>query len=199
MEALIRIRRAHAAALHGRYWQRAATACFAVCLLIACIALPAPAHAQDKAAEQQVKAAYLFKFGGYVEWPPEAFADATAPIVIGVVGEEALGRELTRVVANRNINGRPIVVHVLRPADAMPRVHILFVGRSQLARIAELTAAAQSALIVTDTDKGLDQGSTINFVTAENRIRFEVSLDAAKRGGIRIGAPLLSVAMRVQG
>lgn len=199
MEALISIRRRQVAAFHGRLWKHAKTAHLAVCLLIACIAAPAPGHAQDKASEQQVKAAYLFKFGGYVEWPPEAFADAAAPIVIGVAGDETLARELTRVVANRSINGRPVVVHVLRPAETAQRVHILFVGRSQVPRIAELTAAAQSALIVTDTDKGLDQGSTINFVTAENRIRFEVSLDAAKRGGIRIGAPLLSVAMRVQG
>ena len=159
-----------------------------------------PTHGQDaKASEQQVKAAYLFKFGGYVEWPADAFADAASPVVIGVAGDEALGREVAKVVANRSINGRPVSVHVLRAGEAVPRVHILFVARSQLARIAEITGAIQSALIVTDTDKGLEQGSTINFVNAENRIRFEVSLEAAKRGGIKIGAPLLSVAMRVQG
>lgn len=170
----------------------------AVLLLVPLLAFGALAQ-EPSASEQQVKAAYLFKFGGYVEWPPGAFADAASPVVIGVAGDDTLGKELTRIVANRTINGRPVVVQVLRAGDAVPRVHILFVGRSQVARIAELAAAAHSALVVTDTNKGLDHGGTINFVNAENRIRFEVSLDAAKRGGIKIGAPLLSVAMRVEG
>jgi hypothetical protein len=170
----------------------------AVLLLAPLLAFGALAQ-EPSAAEHQVKAAYLFKFGGYVEWPPGAFAEPESPVVIGVAGDDALGKELTRIVANRNINGRPVVVQVLRPGDAVPPVHILFVGRSQVARIPELAAAAPYALIVTDTNKGLDHGGTINFVNAENRIRFEVSLDAAKRGGIKIGAPLLSVAMRVEG
>lgn len=149
--------------------------------------------------EQQVKAAYLFKFGGYVEWPASAFVDATAPLVIGIVADDALAREVTRAVGNRTINGRAVVVQSLRANEPVVKVHILFVGRSQLPKSAELVASTHAALVVTDADRGLDQGGVINFVTADNRVRFEVSLDAAKRSGLKIGAPLLSVAMRVQG
>jgi hypothetical protein len=172
----------------------------AIALAVVLPLLAPSSRAQESSvSEQQVKAAYLFKFGGYVEWPAEAFPDANAPIVIGVVGDEAVAREITRVVAKRTINGRSVVVQALRPGEAASGAHILFVGRSQLARIPELTAASHSALVVTDAEKGLAQGGTINFVTAENRIRFEVSMDAARRGGLKIGAPLLSVAMRVEG
>jgi hypothetical protein len=149
--------------------------------------------------EQQVKAAYLFKFGGYVEWPANAFADAAAPLIIGIVADDALVREVTRAVGNRTINGRTVVVQSLRGTEAVAKVHILFVGRAQLAKSTDLVASTHAALVVTDADRGLDQGGVINFVTAENRVRFEVSLDAAKRSGLKIGAPLLSVAMRVQG
>jgi hypothetical protein len=149
--------------------------------------------------EQQVKAAYLFKFGGYVEWPANAFADAAAPLIIGIVADDALAREVTRAVGNRTINGRPVIVQSLRVAEPLAKVHILFVGRAQLPKSAELVASTHAALVVTDADRGLDQGGVINFVTADNRVRFEVSLDAAKRSGLKIGAPLLSVAMRVQG
>ena len=157
--------------------------------------------AEDNAQplEQQVKAAYLFKFGGYVEWPANAFADAAAPLIIGIVADDALVREVTRAVGNRTINGRTVVVQSLRVAEPVAKVHILFVGRAQLPKSAELVASAHAALVVTDADRGLDQGGMINFVTADNRVRFEVSLDAAKRSGLKIGAPLLSVAMRVQG
>jgi uncharacterized protein DUF4154 len=169
----------------------------AVCLL----GVRTPVLAQDagQPLEQQIKAAYLFKFGGYVEWPANAFADAGAPLVIGIVGDEALAREVTRAVGNRTINGRAVVVHSLQPTEPIPRVHILFVSRAQLPKAGDFAAAARTALVVTDADRGLDQGGVINFVAADNRVRFEVSLDAAKRSGLKIGAPLLSVAMRVQG
>ena len=175
-----------------------AFAALAMAVLLPMLA-SSPGAQESTVSEQQVKAAYLFKFGGYVEWPADAFPDANAPIVIGVAGDEAVAREITRVVAKRTINGRAVVVQALRAGEAASGAHILFVGRSQLTRIPELTAASQSALVVTDAEKGLAQGGTINFVTAENRIRFEVSLDAARRGGLKIGAPLLSVAMRVVG
>src|ERR1700754_3238537 len=80
----------------------------AVCLLG--VRTPVLAQAAGQPLEQQIKAAYLFKFGGYVEWPANAFADAGAPLVIGIVGDEALAREGTRAVGNRTIKGWAIVM-----------------------------------------------------------------------------------------
>ncbi|HEX7951796.1 MAG TPA: YfiR family protein [Burkholderiales bacterium] len=148
--------------------------------------------------EQRVKAAFLFKFGGYVEWPDSAFSSKDAPLVIGVAGNDLLAEELSQVVAGRTMNGRAVSIRRIR-GDLPASVHVLFVGRTETGRLADLAAQARPILIVTDTEKGLAQGSIINFVVADNRVRFEVSLEAAKRSGLRIGAPLLSVAMRVQG
>jgi hypothetical protein len=157
--------------------------------------------AEDSAQvlEQRVKAAFLFKFGGYVEWPESVFPHKDSPLIIGVAGADVLAGELSQIVAGRTLNGRPVTVRRVRAGEPLTNIHVLFVSRSEIGRLTELLAQAQPVLTVTDIDKGLAQGSIINFVVAENRVRFEVSLDAAKRNGLKIGAPLLSVAMRVQG
>jgi hypothetical protein len=148
--------------------------------------------------EQQVKAAYLYKFGGYVEWPAEAFKDPGSPIVIGVAGDPAMAQEVGKVVGNRTVNGRSVEIREIRPGEDIGSPHILFVGKNQLSRIGGMASHPQPILIVTDAANGLEQGSIINFVTAGNRVRFEVSLDAAKRNTLKIAAPLLAVAMKVQ-
>jgi hypothetical protein len=148
--------------------------------------------------EQQVKAAYLYKFGGYVEWPADAFKGAGSPIVIGVAGDPAMAQEVGKVVGNRTVNGRGVEIRQVSPGDDIGGLHILFVGRSQLARIGDMASHPQPILIVTDAANGLEQGSTINFVTTGNRVRFEVSLDSAKRNTLKIGAQLLAVAAKVQ-
>ncbi len=170
----------------------------AAVLCILCFAQATDAD-EASALEQQVKAAFLFKFSGYVEWPRHAFPEPGSPLVIGVAGDDSLAAELTRVVGDRTMNGRTVAVRPIRSSEYPADLHVLFVGRSQLARLGELSAHPRPVLTVTDVAMGLDQGSVINFVTAGNRIRFEVSLDAAKRNALKIGAPLLSVAMRVQG
>lgn len=157
------------------------------------------AGGQEMAAqEQQVKAAYLYKFGGYVEWPEEAFDSTDSPVVIAVAGDAGLAEEIGRVVGKRTLIGRPVIVREVRPGDDIGRTHILFVARSQLSRMSQALAQPQPVLVVTDAANGLEQGSIINFVMAENRVRFEVSLEAAKRNSLKIAAPLLTVAMRVQ-
>ncbi|HEX7812814.1 MAG TPA: YfiR family protein [Burkholderiales bacterium] len=177
---------------------RIARVAAAVLLLLGACWAAMAADDSPESLEQQVKAAFLFKFIGYVEWPAEAFADPGSPLVIGVAGDDSLAQELGRVIARRTMNGRAVSVRQLRSGESLAGIHMLFASRSQLARLGELSAHPRPVLAVTDVAKGLEQGSAINFVTAGNRVRFEVSLDAAKRNGLKIGAPLLSVAMRVQ-
>jgi hypothetical protein len=180
-------------------WNLIAGAAF---LLMGIICIETPAVAVEESAqvlEQRVKAAFLFKFGGYVEWPESVFPRKESPLIIGVAGADPLAEELSRIVAGRTMNGRPVTVRLVRAGEPLSNIHILFVGRAEIDRLNELLVQAQPVLTVTDMAKGLPQGSVINFVVAENRVRFEVSLDAAKRSGLKIGAPLLSVAMRVQG
>jgi hypothetical protein len=177
-----------------------AIAGIALIVLGASWARPVAAATEDspQQLEQRVKAAFLFKFAGYVEWPPGAFSAPGSPLLIGVAGNEALAQELSRVVAKRSLNGRPVNVLRVHEGEPLSGFHILFIDNSQARRLRELLPQRRPVFTITDAQNGLEQGSVINFVVVDNRVRFEISLDAARRSGLRIGAPLLSVAMRVQ-
>ena len=181
----------------------AAWALASLAVLCAGMGLAPPAGAQSAAPgvplERRVKAAFLYKFLGYTDFPASAFADATAPLTIGVIGADDLAVELARVVAGRTVNNRPIEVRELREADAGARVHLLFVGGNDPQRVARIVRQATGAmLVVTECDNGLQLGSVINFRIVDERVRFDVALDAAERNGIKLSSRLLTVANRVQ-
>jgi hypothetical protein len=149
--------------------------------------------------ERRVKAAFLYKFLGYTDFPASAFADAAAPLTIGLIGADDLAVELARVVAGRTVGDRPIEVRELREADAGARVHLLFVGGGDPQRVGRIVRQASGAkLVVTECENGLQLGSVINFRIVDERVRFDVSLDAAERNGIKLSSRLLTVANRVQ-
>ena len=155
------------------------------------------AHAQQ-ATEASVKAAFLYKFAGYVEWPASAFPQAESPFVIAVQGSDEVAAELERLVPGRTINDHRVVVRRLREGDSPRGAHVLFVGRAEPSPRTVLRAAQQAGVLaVTETDRGLELGSAINFVIADERVGFEVNLDAAERGGHRISSRMLQVARRV--
>lgn len=174
------------------------------CALPALLVMPLQAAAQT--AEQgseisrQVKAAYLYKFTSYVEWPSGAFADATSPIVIGVMGEDGLADELAQVVASRTVNGRPLSVRKVRRGDAaLDGMHMLFVGRLEKNRLPETLATLKGRpiLTVTDADEALGLGSMINFLVTGDRLRFEVALTTAEVSRLKISALMLAAAYKV--
>jgi len=172
-------------------------------VLCAGVGLAPPAFAQSTTPgvplERRVKAAFLYKFLGYTDFPASAFADAAAPLTIGVIGADDLAVELARVVAGRTVNNRSIEVRELRESDAGARVHLLFVGGSDPQRVARIVHQATGAmLVVTECENGLQVGSVINFRIVDERVRFDVALDAAERNGIKLSSRLLTVANRVQ-
>jgi hypothetical protein len=165
--------------------------------------LEAPARADNAATspalERRVKAAFLYKFLGYAEFPPGAFADPASPVTIGVIGADDLAAELARIVSGRTVNNRTIAVRALRESELGTPVHLLFIGGADPARVGRMVRAAGNAmLVVTECDGGLQQGSAINFRIVDERVRFDVALDAAERNGIKLSSRLLTVANRVQ-
>jgi len=161
------------------------------------LAVSASAGAQRvEAPEASVKAAFLYKFGGYVEWPPRTGGSAE-PFTIGVLDSEAVAEELDRLVPGRSVGGRPVAVRRLRRGDPMKGVQLLFAGGESPDRDAIRAAQAEGALVVTESRAGLAAGSAINFVMAGDHVGFEVSLDGAERSGLRISARMLAVARRV--
>ena len=169
-----------------------------LCATLFCVAGGAMAQAQQQAAEPAVKAAFLYKFAGYVEWPPATFANPETPFTIAIVGSDEVAAELEKLVPGRQINGRRVVVRKLREGESPRGAHLLFVGKADGTPRAMLRAAQQNGVLaVTESDKGLELGSAINFVVAEERVGFEVNLDVAERSGLRISSRMLQVARRV--
>lgn len=156
------------------------------------------AEAAGAALERRVKAAFLYKFLGYAEFPEASFDSPAAPLVIGVVGADDIAAELTRIVAGRNVNGRPITVRALREQDLAQPAHLLFVAGVDDVRSARLLRASPALLTVTECDDGLVAGGVINFTIVDERVRFDVSLDAAEKKNVKLSSRLLVVANRVQ-
>lgn len=157
-------------------------------------------RAQARELEHQVKAAYLYKFAGHVEWPAGTFTSADAPLTFGVLGADDVAGELERIKPGRMINEHPLAVRNLRPGDSLNGVQVLFVGQQDAATLKRgLEPARQMpVLTVTETPGALGLGSMINFVLVESRVRFEISATRAERQGLKLSSKLLAVAQRVE-
>jgi hypothetical protein len=159
----------------------------------------AVAQGEDRAAEVRIKAAFLYKFSAFVEWPPRAFAAPDSPFTIGVIGADALADELDQVVKGRSVQDRAVVVRRIRRGEPVAGVHMLFIGHAESARLSEILAAArgQSILTITESEDALSRGSMINFVSVDDKVRFDVALPQAERQSLKISARLLAVARKV--
>ena len=184
----------------GRLARRALAGIWLALGLWAGAALAQPAVQQD--LSRQVKAAYLYKFAGFVEWPQVRCAHPGAVLTIGVAGDEPLAAELERAVAGRLVGGHPVQVRRLGPGASLDGLHILFIDASVETRaFASLVSAAQGqpVLTVTNAAGANALGCMIGFVVADQRLRFDVGLDQVAPSGLRIGARMLAVAHRVRG
>jgi hypothetical protein len=147
---------------------------------------------------EAVKAAYLFRFASYVEWPESVKADG--PFIIGVIGSEDVAVHLEHLLNGMSVRGRPAQVRRVRAADDIDGVNILYVGADvfRSSRPLRLRAIQKPVLLVTDSRDGLEGGGVINFIEVNRNLRFEISVDAAESRGLKIDSALLSVAARVE-
>lgn len=168
----------------------------AALLLNAALVQTCLGQSQAEVLEYRIKAAFLCKFAHYVEWPPQAFARADSPIVIGVVARDAVADEISRTAAALSVDGRPLRVLRLHPGDPMADVHLVYVASSENSRLAETLAAVKGrpVLIVTESSQAVALGSMINFVVVDDKVRFDISPHAAESSRLKISARLLSVA-----
>jgi hypothetical protein len=153
------------------------------------------------AMEYKIKAAFIYKFCLYVEWPPNAFTAPDAPIVLGIAGPDRLIDELGSIVKDHKINDRLLEVRHISNPTSLKGLHVLFITREEQAHLPQLLALAQGLplLAVTESSNGLDDGGGINFAVQDNRVRFDVNLDFTGRQGLHLSAQLLKVARVVRG
>lgn len=150
--------------------------------------------------EYQIKAAYLYKFASYVEWPPAAFARTNTPFTIGIMYADDIGMALNELRVGHSIDNRSIEVKLLKPGDSLANVQMLFIGHQENTQLKSLLEPVQvrPVLVVTESANALAAGSIINFLVVEERVRFEVSVLHAERNGLKISARLLAVAQNIE-
>ena len=158
------------------------------------------AHAESELSrEYRIKAAYLYAFVRFVEWPVEAFADASAPHTIGVLGEDPFGDILDQTIKDKILDNRRLVVHRIEKFEESQDLgdcHILFISSSEeklLEKILE-TLKDSSVLTVGEMHRFAQRGGIVSLVKKRNTIRFEINVDAAQEAKLRISSRLLKLA-----
>jgi hypothetical protein len=149
--------------------------------------------------EYEVKAAYLYNFGRFVEWPAKVTA-ASEFFSICVLGDDPFGASFDATIAGESINGKKVVVaRITKPQDAAS-CRILFISSSEESRLREILATLDktSVLTVSDISQFTQRGGMIRFVTEANRVRFEVNLATAQHAGLTLSSQLLKVAISVR-
>ena len=170
-----------------------------VSLLVVVAAFAASQASAALFSADAVKAAFLYRFASYIEWPEDAVSEG--PFVIAVYGAEDVAKQLDVLLPKMTVHGRAAEVRRVTRVSDLEGAHIFYVGPAQsLARSRALREAAivRPILLVTDDEHGLDAGGIINFIDVERNVRFDVSLAAADRARLKIAAALLAVAAHVE-
>jgi hypothetical protein len=148
------------------------------------------------ASEEQVKAAYLFNFARFVEWPDSAFASSGSPIVIGVIGDESFAGILDKTIAGKRVGDRAVrVEHHSGPETAL-RSHILFVQSKEVSLLSEVADVMRGRAVFTvaDDENFAAHGGVANFFRMDKKVRFAINESAARSAGLKVSSRLLRLA-----
>lgn len=170
--------------------------------LLALMLLAAPmegrAAANEGSLEYAVKAAYLYKFTPFVEWPPAAFASATSPFTVCVLGADPFGASLDQVLAGRQVGERAVRVRRLQAVDQPEQCQILYAAGSKAQAMAAVNKV-KGAPVLTVTEQSLGvSGAVVQFYVRDGHVRFTLDPQAATANGMTISAKLLSLAAAMQ-
>jgi hypothetical protein len=150
--------------------------------------------------ETEVKAAFLYHFTSYVEYPASAFASPTSPFVVGILGKSAVFNALQEAVRGKTVKGRQVEVRQVSLGEQLRECHLLFIPEGETGNLPKVLAilGATPVLLVGESERFAAKGGVIGFFMEQNRVRFEVNLDSAKRAQLNISAKLLSLARIVK-
>lgn len=149
--------------------------------------------------EYEIKAAYLYNFINYIDWPADALPAAGGTITIGIIGETPFGAAF-EALNGKQIKGRTLAVKQVASAKDLESCQIAFICASEKKRVPEILGQLKDSrvLTVSETDGFATQGGIINFISERNKVRFEINPDAAKRLGLTISSELLKLAKLVK-
>lgn len=169
------------------------------CTIALGLVLSAGARAQAT-DEYMVKAAFLYNFAKFVEWPPQSFKSSSDPIVIGILGKNSFGDALTSVVSGKTFDGRAFRVREVADPQQAAGCQILFISSSERKHLETLLRLIGNpgVLTVGETDNFTGDGGIVNFKIEAGSVRLQINIAAARRQQIRISAKLLSLAEIVE-
>jgi YfiR/HmsC-like len=169
------------------------------CAIVLGILFSAGARAQG-ADEYRIKAAFLYNFAKFVEWPPQAFKNPTDPIGICVLGKNPFGDALAAAVAGKTLGVRTFQVREITNDQQAAACQIVFVSSSERSRLGSLFTMIGSSAVLTvgDMDNFAVDGGIINFKIDSGTVRFQINIVAARKQQLHISAKLLSLAEIVQ-
>ena len=171
-------------------------------LVLAAVVLSLPhAGAAQRATTNEVKAAFLYNFARFTEWPPDAFPSESAALVIGVAGDEALRHSIDNVIQGKHAGIRTLTTRQVTDANDTGGVQMLYIGGTAASRAEDFVSALNSGPILTvgDVERFPEKGGMINFLIAENRVRFEIRVDAAERSRLKVSSRVLTLAKTLYG
>ena len=159
--------------------------------------LCAPSSAQSP-SEHQVKAAFLYNFANFVEWPSSALDD-TSSIVIGILGEDPFGQAFTPF-ENRTVKGHPLRIIHSKLLQELPFCHILFISSSEEKNLPQIFQylSDRPVLTVGESVGFAQRGGAINFVMKNKKVRFEINQQRAEKADLKISSKLLKLASIVE-
>lgn len=151
------------------------------------------------AGEYQLKAAFLFNFAKFVEWPPKVLPPSR-PIALCILGTDPFGLELERTIKDERVAGRELAIRRLKQVQERDTCHVLFISPSEKDSLSQILAALKNSNVLTISEiEGFTQvGGIINFYIEESKIRFEINVGAAEKAGLKISSKLLKLAKITQ-
>jgi ribosomal protein L18 len=152
-------------------------------------------------SEYEIKAAFLYNFAKFVDWPTDALPDTSTSMSLCVLGEDHFGIDLDETLNGKQVNGRKLLIKRFKGVHGLDICQILFISSSEKHRLAQVIASLKnsSILTVSETEQFTQLGGIINFTIEENKVRFEINVDAAERAGLKISSRLLKVAKVIRG
>jgi hypothetical protein len=146
--------------------------------------------------EYQVKAAFLFNFAKFVDWPDGTYATPRAPFAICILGKDPFGSTLDELLSGKSMENHPVSILRLRDRTEGRHCQMVFVSSSETRNYAEIIEALRGAsvLIVGETDGFAASGGAIEFILEEDHVRFAINPEAARRAGLKCSSRLLALA-----
>jgi hypothetical protein len=167
--------------------------------MLACF--PALRISASNPSEYEVKAAYLYNFGRFVEWPPDVPLGPADTFTICVMGRDPFGSALDTTISGEKIGGKTVVARRIAGSGEATDCRILFVSSSEDKQVKEIlsTLGKQRVLTVSDMPQFIQQGGMVQFILVDARVRFEINLAATREAGLNLSSQLLKVAAEVRG